>query len=472
MSSSNNATSSSAGAGGHNRAPFSAAAQGTGSLGNNQILNPGVPGQSMLAHLLAQQMNLPPQLLNQQIPFGGFPNPLINQMPGANFMSFPQQMFPGIGMQTMHSQLAATAPIGSSPKDEDLMVSALRGSKRKGQTYKEALEALHGTHGCTLFCHFMHGFWTYVPQDSASIWKDWYLDHKERIDARVSNVRVESGSSNVSTTTLADASSTRVASSRCFTIPATPAASASNLPRRPEAPKRFHKSSASLNKKPDRQEVHRQMKSSHLKWKGKNREAQNDLAEYNGAAPSKYKYTDEDQAFCVETIKWELKKNRQTSKKAIAIKLSKKAPHHSYHSWKSYLRDRHDLVDGLMAEAHGHVRESSEGSDHTRVTRRHENDSSQEHGDDSSSDLETSSSDSTCTYDGPDTEEDEQNMGESGVMYNKADFRIMARYIARTPHWNDLPSQLAQWEPFHKKYPNRSYKAWAIQYTTNERGAP
>ena len=51
---------------------------------------------------------------------------------------------PYISSQIMQDALRLSAPVGSSPNDEALMVQILYESPLAGQTYKQALESLHG----------------------------------------------------------------------------------------------------------------------------------------------------------------------------------------------------------------------------------------------------------------------------------------------------------------------------------------
>ena len=37
-----------------------------------------------------------------------------------------------------------SVPVGNSQNDDDLLVKALKGSTERGQTYKQAIETLHG----------------------------------------------------------------------------------------------------------------------------------------------------------------------------------------------------------------------------------------------------------------------------------------------------------------------------------------
>lgn len=148
-------------------------------------------------------------------------------------------------------------------------------------------------------------------------------------------------------------------------------------------------------------------------------------------------------------------------------------PHHSATSWASHWHTRHDIADKILHSFQGDENEDEEEED--------EEDSgsssspSEVVDEDSESEVvrQTTSShrrmkppprvpttskrvasfhyspsdmyDSFAT-----TDIDEADMGQSGSMFTPADWRILARYIARTPEWNDIVSR-ERWEGFLEK---------------------
>ena len=64
-------------------------------------------------------------------------NPYPNVMQGMNPMNFPF-----IPQQVIHDALAMSAPVEAA--DEPTLVQAILSSRNKGETYKDALNGLHG----------------------------------------------------------------------------------------------------------------------------------------------------------------------------------------------------------------------------------------------------------------------------------------------------------------------------------------
>jgi hypothetical protein len=101
------------------------------------------------AHLSNQQPQLqaytswPPQMHPQGVPNGtsaATQHPVHqNQqnMSGFNNLGF----FPA---QILQDALRMSAPVGSVPGDDNLLAQALHNSTKNGQTYRQAMEALHG----------------------------------------------------------------------------------------------------------------------------------------------------------------------------------------------------------------------------------------------------------------------------------------------------------------------------------------
>ncbi|KAL1946887.1 hypothetical protein VTO73DRAFT_14991 [Trametes versicolor] len=113
--------------------------------------------QSMLAsvyQLCVQQQQ------QQQVPHLPVYLPPLPQPPQ------PPQPPPPAQQQSQAAQLSS--PVGAVIDDEARLIEALKGSKGKGITPRQALEKLHG-----------------VNNHSASDWKDYFLDHHERLCAHV-----------------------------------------------------------------------------------------------------------------------------------------------------------------------------------------------------------------------------------------------------------------------------------------------
>ncbi|EPQ60523.1 hypothetical protein GLOTRDRAFT_135196 [Gloeophyllum trabeum ATCC 11539] len=90
------------------------------------------------------------------------PNPWLSQSqapPGMNIAS----LLPVNNILT--DAMRMMVPVGSSPDDEKILIRALLDSSSRNQTYRQALDSLHG-----------------VNNHASNLWKDYYLEHKHRID--------------------------------------------------------------------------------------------------------------------------------------------------------------------------------------------------------------------------------------------------------------------------------------------------
>ncbi|TCD69888.1 hypothetical protein EIP91_005712 [Steccherinum ochraceum] len=140
--------------------------------GNPNAGFPGFNGQAA-----PQQL---PSFIPQQMPMGMF------NMPGMQMPMYQQQPQPmqqpmagaqGV-MQVFTEIMKLNEPVGSSPDDEDILVRKLYESQAQNITYRSALESLHKVNN--------HGM---------GIWKDYYLEHKWRIDKLVEAHRPSSSRS-------------------------------------------------------------------------------------------------------------------------------------------------------------------------------------------------------------------------------------------------------------------------------------
>lgn len=130
------------------------------------------------------QQPVPPQ---NQLPFNQ--PPWSNQIPLLS--TFPNNMnaIPGFNMNLIPQQIiqeayALSVPVTAS--DEPTLVSKLLSARKRGESYKEALNSLHGVLdflSSSTVSYLVTNKKVQVGGHSASLWKDYYLDHKDRIDA-------------------------------------------------------------------------------------------------------------------------------------------------------------------------------------------------------------------------------------------------------------------------------------------------
>lgn len=89
-----------------------------------------------------QQQQLLQQHLPAQIPNGMAVGPAMPvQQPAAQLSNNLASLLPANILQDVFRM---SVPVGSSPDDDSLLVQVLKGSVEKGQTYKQAIETLHG----------------------------------------------------------------------------------------------------------------------------------------------------------------------------------------------------------------------------------------------------------------------------------------------------------------------------------------
>lgn len=183
------------------------------------------------------------------------------------------------------------------------------------------------------------------------------------------------------------------------------------------------------------------------------------------------------------------------------------APHHSAPSWASHWHARHDIADKILYSFQGADDDDDDDDDDGE-----ENDENDDNSDspntpsdvieDSETEVirqttsthrrtkpaarvpktkmvapkrgasfsQSSPSPSPGNHDpSATTDTDEADMGAIGGSFTPADWRIIARYVARTPGWNDMVGR-ERWEGFLEKFPDseRSDKSWGEFYRRNE----
>ncbi|KAI0058974.1 hypothetical protein BV25DRAFT_1829529 [Artomyces pyxidatus] len=368
-----------------------------------------------------------PQQMPQQI-----------QMPAqATGFTLPPHLFTTLPDVYKHNE-----PVGTSPNDEELLVNALHAAKSANITYRRALDEMHG-----------------VNNHAANLWKDYYLEHTDRLEARVKRLSEGAASNAVrvkkpshfqqSASAPAPAPPTRNGEAQQKKVriddrDTEPSSSKSHTPRpsQPSAPRRAPR--PSLPRAPSHEPT----------------PPKNVVPGARGNA-----FTPEDKQYFLDYITWELKCDPSIQRKDLVRGLGQKAPHHSKDSWGNYWM-RHDLADRILAAAQrGSLPESDhegeddeEGEDASADERRREElrarsvDISQYLGD----------ADDDATL-----EELVRDMGDRGERYTPADFRAMAKHVVSHKNWDELTSK-QRWFPFHEIYPQRSCSAWTEAYRKRE----
>ncbi|KIK48478.1 hypothetical protein CY34DRAFT_672897 [Suillus luteus UH-Slu-Lm8-n1] len=420
---------------------------------------------------------------------------------------------PAVPNQLMHDFLRLTIPVGQSTNDDSILAQALFDCKQSGKTYRQALEGLHG-----------------VNNHAANLWKDYYLDHHDRFDVLVARLVEKSQTSkavkkpftsnraSTSTTKSASPLNNRDRDSRKRQPSPSPPLRQSRPPKR-STPTAIS-TTPSLGYRPPKRpratlnSLSAPLLPSNLPSKLMPLQADITLPPPPSRSPTPptrieagtngNKYTEEDRAYFLNFISWRLSQDASLTKKELCVMLNEKAPHHSAPSWASHWHARHDIADKILYSFQGGDDEDEE--DEEDDDEDDENSDSPIAPSDAVEDSETevirqttstlrrtkpaarvpktklvtskqgasfsqpSPSPSSGNHDASaTTDTDEADMGTIGGSFTPADWRIIARYVARTPGWNDMVGR-ERWEGFLEKFPDseRSDKSWAEFYRRNE----
>ncbi|KAF8640705.1 hypothetical protein AX17_000361 [Amanita inopinata Kibby_2008] len=403
-------------------------------------------------------------------------NAYQNTMPGMNpinFSFFPQQV--------IHDALMMSAPVEAA--DEPTLVQALLASRSKGENYKDALNGLHGKNG-----------------HAASLWKDYYLEHKDRLDSWIV-LCIDADIKNKPTTkkpVLAKLTRKRELSY-------SPDAKSSSAPPAVKQKQKVKKERMSMTPSASQPlTTGRRSTINSLtapapvygdRLPPSNAEVRVPPPPSRSPSPPRRiiphkgrgnKYTPEDRDFFLKSIAWRLKGDPSLSRNDLCTQLAEKAPHHTAQSWASYWSNHHDIPDKILAAAHSEACGSEEGDqsaseadgdeDEPPIRRRpkyyessmssDDEDSPSESEDDGENDSENDNEDDDDNT--PVQVYDESEMGPKGSTFTDADLYITAKYVASFSNFASAASK-DRWDPYHEQHPQRSAKAWAEYYRRNER---
>lgn len=364
---------------------------------------------------------------------------------------FPQQML-------QEAAFAMTAPV--EPADEKILLQALVESRSRRGTYKDALNGLHGRNG-----------------HPASLWKDYYLDHKDRLDETIS---VYLNPPKVALQAIKKPSPSAYKTETSPVIP----------PRAP--PKRQTPSDRSGHRTPQPTTGKRNTINSLTapapvfgdRLPAPNAEIQipdppsrsptppNIVVPHRGRGN---KYTPEDREFFLKFIAWRLKGDPTLTRNDLCALLAEKAPHHTSQSWASYWSNRHDLPDKILAAAKGDDYDSnesdSEEEEKITVRRRPKYHDSSSEDEDEEEGEEDDKADAAAESDDNDDEPikvwSESEMGPKGGPFTDADLYVTASYLASFPNFDEASGK-ERWQPYSESFPQRSAKSWAEYYRRNE----
>ncbi|KDR85349.1 hypothetical protein GALMADRAFT_53006 [Galerina marginata CBS 339.88] len=446
----------------------------------------------------AMQMNAPQtnglptnQMPQHQPPFnqGSWGNQMHSQQFPNNIPPMAPFNMSFLPQQLIQEAYAMSAPVEGS--DEPILLTKLLSAARRKESYKDALNSLHGKNG-----------------HSASLWKDYYLDHRERLDGWITMcLQKEQEGDRSSTGARGFQRSASSDVDRVKSIPTIKKPSPASFKREPSPHASYSRVSISAPsiKRPQRKSD--QSTPPLGKDQGR-RNTINSLTApspvYGGRLPAPNaeikipdppsrspspptnviphrgrgnKYTKEDRDFFIKFVGWRLKQDPALSRLDICNLLADKAPHHTAQSWASHWSNNHDIPDKILAAARGdeYISDGASSSEEaeeeekapTRRRPKYKDPSTTEESDNSESDVEKGEPAYDDDDDKPLRHYAEKDMGDSGSPFTDADLYVTAKYIAASQNWEDTTSK-DRWEPHHQKHPQRSAKSWAEYYRRNE----
>ncbi|GLB36006.1 hypothetical protein LshimejAT787_0302940 [Lyophyllum shimeji] len=363
-----------------------------------------------------------------------FPNGL-SAMSGFNMPFFPPQMLPDAAF-AMH------APIELA--EEKILLQALVESRNRKETYKDALNGLHGRNG-----------------HPASLWKDYYLDHKDRLDETISTYlnppKIPLQAIKKPSPSAYKTESSPVIPARAPPKRQTPSDRSGHLTPQPTTGKR--KTINSLTTPAPVYGDRLPAPNAEIKIPdppSRSPTPPNIVIPHRGRGN---KYTPEDREFFLKFIAWRLKGDPTLTRNDLCALLAEKAPHHTAQSWASYWSNKHDLPDKILAAARGDSYDSSESESEEEekisVRRRPKYPDAAADSDDDDDDE-------------PVKVWSESEMGPKGGPFTDADLYVTAKYLAFFPNFDEASGK-ERWQPFSERFPQRSAKSWAEYYRRNEK---
>ncbi|KAG6841951.1 hypothetical protein C0991_005131 [Blastosporella zonata] len=369
---------------------------------------------------------LPQQFPNNMGPMGAF-----------NMPFFPPQM--------MQDAFIVPPPVEAT--EEKIILQTLVERRSRRETFKDALNSLHGKNGHT-----------------ASQWKDYYLDHKDRLDETIS-VYLNPPKVALQAIKKPSPSAFKVEPSPPRSLPPKRSTSVQRPPQ-PAAGKR-----STINSLTAPTPVFGD------RLPAPNAEIRIPNPPSRSPSPPNIvipqgrgnKYTPEDRDFFLKFIAWRLKGDPTLTRNDLCSLLAEKAPHHTAQSWASYWSNKHDVPDKILAAAKGDDSDSDESEseqEEKRPVRRRPKykDSSSEEEDEEDVNNAQSEPESDGDDDEPIKMMSESDMGPRGGPFTDADLYVTAKYTLSMPNFDDASGK-ERWQPYSER---RSAKSWGEYYRRNE----
>ncbi|KAF7985330.1 hypothetical protein HWV62_6527 [Athelia sp. TMB] len=332
-----------------------------------------------------------------------------------------------------------TVPSGSShqpttftPTDDSILARALYDCQGSGISYKQAIEGLH-----------------LVKGHSMSQWKDYFLDHRPRINqliARIANPTVTSSNGLLSSQFQ---QSRREQAARVSTMP---------FPRRAHRRRQPTQKAQAALVKPKAPSARLTINSlTAFDTPASSRDFAPEPPSQEPSPPTQIvatmrgnAFTPADTQFMIKYISWELSRDCNLNKTKLCGMLETKAPHHPAASWRQHMRSSENIIDRIMDTAYEDEEASSSSGSHQSSEYELVSGETQK--------SENAAADDSEAQDSEDSAEDEQNMGPIRV-YTAADRRLLAKYIATVEDW-ELKNDLERFTPFYERMGSlvRKYK--------------
>ncbi|KAJ7293431.1 hypothetical protein C8J57DRAFT_1269032 [Mycena rebaudengoi] len=429
----------------------------------------GMRQQSQSAHPAQPPQNwMPPAHYSPQHP----PSQQYNNPAWGNQMQMPPAYHSGMGMPAMNSlpffphqalqeAYALSQPV--EPADEPILVRALIDSRSKGETYKDALNRLHG-----------------IRFHSSTVWKDYLLDNLDRIYAAVhaATAGPTKTAKKPSISALAEAS--LFSSSPVASSPAPSSSSRSRRQSQPVQPNRPHPSGRrtinSLTAPTYTYNERLPPPDSELKIPDPPSRSPSPPTEVIPHNRGGNKFTADDRAYFIKFILWRLKGDPTLRKAELCELLAEKAPHHNAASWSGYWGSHHALPTKILASMRADNEDSDgDGSEEENKKSKPVGRRKPKYRETSSeSELTEETSEKDDDDDDDDDREDieippfdESTMGQRGSPFTQGDLAITARHVASLPDFKNL-SMHERWNEFSEKYPQRAAKSWNEYYRRNQ----
>ncbi|KAJ7492766.1 hypothetical protein FB451DRAFT_549068 [Mycena latifolia] len=392
-----------------------------------------------------------------------YPHAWPNQLPPQGFPNGMASLPPFFPQQVLLDAFALSHPV-EAVIDDPILIRALADSRAKGETYKDALNRLHGTSG-----------------HSASLWKDYYLDNKDRLDLAVRAYTAPPASGKTVKKPTVGAYKTE---SSPFSSSAALSPAPSSRSRRPsQQPASSREPSGGRRRTINSLTTHTPVYNEHLP--PPNTELRiPDPPSRSPSPPTEViphnrggnKFTPDDRAYFIKFISWRLKSDPTLLRHELCELLAEKAPHHNAQSWASYWSSHHDLPDKILASMRDGADPASSEDEAPKPAKKKPTARKPKYRDPSSESELTEASEEEDEEEEEEEDDDdieippadESKMGPKGGPFTKSDLGVVARHVASFSDFKETSLQ-DKWGDFARRFPQRASKSWNEYYRRNQK---